>query len=80
MTGQRRRRVDLTRLPAAARYALALAVLVLVTAVVLMVRGDETSMQPASWYTKVVWIGALALLLYAVIWVIQRVARLRRHR
>lgn len=80
MPDQRRRRIDLTCLPAAARYAVALAVLVIVTAMVFTTRGDETSTQPASWYTAVVSIGAVALLLYGVIWLVLRVATFRRRR
>jgi len=57
-----RRRVDLRRLPALARYAVALAVLAVVVAIVLLVRPDTG--RPAGWYTAVVQVGAVALLVY----------------
>ncbi|MGW4063135.1 hypothetical protein ACWEGE_32960 [Amycolatopsis sp. NPDC004747] len=57
-----RRRVDLRRLPAPARYAVALAVLAVVIAIVLLV-GPGTG-RPAGWYSAVVSVGAVALLVY----------------
>jgi membrane protease YdiL (CAAX protease family) len=60
-----RRRVDLSRLSAPARYAVALAVLAAVVGIVLLVRaGGGGADEPAAWYTVLVKVGAVALLVY----------------
>lgn len=60
-----RRRVDLSRLSASARYAVALTVLAAVVGIVLLVRGNGGGHdQPSTWYTVLVKAGAVALLLY----------------
>jgi hypothetical protein len=74
MRGPPRRRVDFTTLPAVARYALALAVLAAVVALVLLARGNHQT-SPASWYTAVVRVGAVLLLVYLAARLIQWLAR-----
>jgi hypothetical protein len=78
MPGPPRRRVDFMRLPAIARYALALAILAVVVGLVLLVPGDHAGEEPAGWYTVVVRVGAVLLLLYAGIWMVRRVVKARR--
>jgi ABC-type nickel/cobalt efflux system permease component RcnA len=78
MPGPPRRRVDFTQLPTIARYALALTVLAVVVGVVVVVRGDDASDEPAGWYTVVVRVGAILLLVYAGFWLIRRVKRSRQ--
>jgi Na+/melibiose symporter-like transporter len=73
-----RRRVDLMRLPAVWRYALALVVLAIVVALALLASGGDTSDQPSGWYGVVVRIGAIVLLAYCAFWLGRRVARGRR--
>jgi hypothetical protein len=71
MAYQPRRRVDLTRLPVAARYALALVVVALVVALVLVVAPADA--RPARWYTVLVRVGAVVALVAGVAWVVVRV-------
>ncbi|MFG1809669.1 hypothetical protein [Streptomyces sp. NPDC049040] len=73
-----RRRVDLSRLPAAARYAVALAVVATVVGAVLLVRAGGGDDEPAGWYTAVVKVGAVALLVYLagrLVWWVRSRAR-----
>ncbi|GIG21422.1 hypothetical protein Cch01nite_21460 [Cellulomonas chitinilytica] len=78
MPGPARRRVDLTRLPAWARYTLAL---VVVAAVVLLVVNLPSSADaPADWYTTLVLVGAILLIVWCVGWVVVRVVRAVRRR
>ena len=65
MPGPPRRRVDLTRLPAPARYALALVILAVVVALALTAPASHSASGPAGWYTIIVRFGAVLLLLYA---------------
>jgi uncharacterized membrane protein HdeD (DUF308 family) len=71
MAYQPRKRVDLTRLPVAARYALALGVVALVVGLVLVVA--PTAARPARWYTVLVTVGAVVALVAGVAWVVVRV-------
>jgi len=72
--------VDFTRWPAVWRYALALAAVAVVVAIVLLSGGDDADSEPAGWYTVVVRIGAVALLAYGVLWLGGRLWKLRRRR
>jgi peptidoglycan/LPS O-acetylase OafA/YrhL len=72
-----RRRVDLTHLPAWIRYAIALIVLAAVIAIVLVVRGSGRHV--AGWYSVVVRVGAVGLLIYLVAWAAWRITRRWRH-
>jgi hypothetical protein len=65
MPGPPRRRVDLTRLPAPARYGLALVILAAVVTLALTVPGRHPANEPAGWYTFAIRVGAVLLLLYA---------------
>jgi hypothetical protein len=62
-----RSRADLRRLPTWARYAIALAVLAMVLAVVLLVRPDARTAGIPTWYLVVVRIGAVGLFAYLAI-------------
>ena len=78
MPGPQRRRIDLTRLPAWARYSLALLV---VGAVVVVVAYLPSSAQSsADWYTILVFVGAILLIVGCVVWVAVRVVRAVRGR
>ena len=78
MPGPPRRRIDLTRLPAWARYSLAL---FFVGAVVLVVTYLPSSAEaPADWYTILVFVGAILLIVGCVVWVAVRVVRAVRGR
>jgi peptidoglycan/LPS O-acetylase OafA/YrhL len=78
MPGPARRRIDLARLPAAARYTVAFAVLAVVVGLVMLTSSDDAPTQPAGWYTVVVRIGAVLLILYCAYWLAQRLLRSRR--
>jgi hypothetical protein len=75
-----RRRVDFLGLPRWARYGLALVILAAVVGIVLLVRPDAGTAGPATWYTVLVRIGAVALLLFLLCWLGWRAARLVRRR
>jgi peptidoglycan/LPS O-acetylase OafA/YrhL len=78
MPGPARRRIDLTRLPAWARYVIALVVVAAV--VLLVVNLPGAAEQPADWYTTLVLVGAILLICWCVGWVAVRVARAVRRR
>ena len=80
MPGPPRRRVDLTRLPAPARYALALVILAAVVTLALTVPGRHPATEPAGWYTIAIRVGAVLLLLYAGFRLVRYVIRSRRQR
>jgi ABC-type nickel/cobalt efflux system permease component RcnA len=73
-------RADLMRLPAWARYGIAFAVLAVVVGIVLLVRPDAASAQPATWYTVLVRIGGIALVAYVAGWLVWRAVRAARRR
>ncbi|HKD97289.1 MAG TPA: hypothetical protein VKB69_06740 [Micromonosporaceae bacterium] len=73
-----RRRIDLLRLPAAARYAIALAVLAVVVLVAIAAAGGTNN--AAGWYTVGVKIGAVVLLVALAGWLVWRIANRRRPR
>ena len=78
MPGSPRRRVDLTRLPAPARYTLALVILAAVVTLALTVPGGHPATEPAGWYTIAVRVGAILLLLYAGFRLVRHLLRSRR--
>ena len=78
MPGPARRRIDLTHLPAWARYGLALVVVAVV--VLLVVRLPGSADEPADWYSTLVQVGAVLLICAGVVWVVVRVARVVRRR
>jgi hypothetical protein len=80
MPGPPRRRVDLTRLPAPARYALALVILAAVVTLALTVPGHHPATEPAGWYTIAIRAGAVLLLLYAGFRLVRYLIRSRRQR
>jgi peptidoglycan/LPS O-acetylase OafA/YrhL len=80
MSGPPRRRVDLTRLPAPARYALALVILAVVVTLALTVPGHHPATEPAGWYTIAIRVGAVLLLLYAGVHLGRRLLLARRQR
>jgi hypothetical protein len=75
-----RRRVDLTGLPAPARYALALAVVAVVVALAVTVPGHYPAGKAAGWYPIVVRCGAVLLLAYGGFRLGRRLLRARRHK
>lgn len=67
------------RLPAVLRYSLALGVVAVVVAIVIAVTPPASA--PAAWYTVLVTVGAVVLLIGAVGWVLRRLwTRLSRSR
>ncbi len=80
MPGPPRRRIDFTRLPAVPRFALAFAVLAVVIGLVLLARRDSAPAQPAGWYTWVVRVGAVGLLLCTAAWLVRQAIRMWRRR
>ncbi len=78
MPGPARRKFDLTQLPAAARYAVAFAVLAVVVGLVMLTSRDDAPTQPAGWYTIVVRSGAVLLILYGAYWLARRLVHSRR--
>jgi hypothetical protein len=80
MPGPPRRRIDFSRQPTVARYAVALVVLAVVVGLVLLVLEDGTPAEPAGWYTVVVRVATVLLLLYGLLWLARRLLRRRgRH-
>ena len=67
--------MDFAHLPTPAKYALALAVVAVVVAVVLLVNGGHATKRPVGWYTLLIQIGAVLLLLFAFAWLAWHVAR-----
>lgn len=78
MPGSARRRIDLSQLPAAARYAVAFAVLAVVIGLAMLTSSDDAPNQPAGWYTIVVRTGAVLLILYCAYWLTRRLLHSRR--
>ncbi len=66
------------RLPAAGRYALALAIVAVVVGLVLVLRaGDNVTSEPPVWYAVVVRVGAVVLLAYGALSLVRRLMRRR---
>jgi Kef-type K+ transport system membrane component KefB len=80
MPGPPRRRVDFTRLPAPAQYALALVILAVVVTLAVTAPGSHSASEPADWYTVVVRVGAVLLLLYTGFRLARRLLRIRQQR
>ena len=68
-----RKRVDLSRLPPVFRYGLALAVVAVVVLIVIMVAPPDAA--PAGWYTVVVTVGALVVLVLGAGWLLRHLWR-----